>query len=84
MPPCFTFIVLGLFDFSLLRTHFCLFTDVQRRIPRCVTREVWKLWPKARTEIETATLLSAPLSRRAERGFKSLLFVERLAKTTQD
>jgi hypothetical protein len=27
MPPCFRFIVLGLFDFSLLRTHFCLINE---------------------------------------------------------
>ncbi len=63
MPPCFPFIVLGFFDFSLLRTHFRLFTDVQRRIPRCVTRKVWRLWPKResrrlRADIAQATLLT--------------------------
>jgi hypothetical protein len=33
----FPFIVLALFDFSLLTTHFWLFTDVVRKIRREVT-----------------------------------------------
>jgi len=35
----FPFIVLALFDFSLLRTHFWPFTEVVRKIRREVTRK---------------------------------------------
>jgi hypothetical protein len=36
----FPFIVLGFFDFSLLRTHFWPFTEVVRKIRREVTRKL--------------------------------------------